>query len=79
MARRIGARRRCALSDDHQKARACHRDKRQSLAPAHIRYSESRQACCYRTDDGDSMSGEVECCTRCHSTDNREQRSGQAG
>ena len=34
MARRIGARRRCALGDDHQKARGRHRDKRQGLRPS---------------------------------------------
>ena len=41
MARRVGARRRRALGDDHQKARSRHRKQRQSFTPAHNGSAES--------------------------------------
>ena len=77
MARRIGARRRGALGDDHHKARGRHREQRQGLLPAHLRHTEARQASGHRPNDGDAMRREVECGTCHHRTHDGEERAGQ--
>src|SRR4029450_3513128 len=55
MARRVGARRRGALGDNHHKARGRHREQLQGLLPAHLRHTEARQASGHRPNDGDAM------------------------